>query len=77
MDHFYPSKRTCESHRKAPSEISFASYLLSLDCIHMVEVMLDVFPMLMMQAYFLSKPSVIYTHCLAISLSCHQKGSDL
>lgn len=43
----------------------------------MVEVMLDVFPMLMMQAYFLSKLSVIYTYCLAISLSCHQKGNDL
>lgn len=77
MDHFYPSKRTCECPRKAPSEIFVASYLLSLDCALVVEVMLDVFPMLMMQAYFLSKLHVIYTYCLAISLSCHQKGSDL
>lgn len=43
----------------------------------MVEVMLDVFPMLMMPAYFLSKLSIIYSSCLAILLSCHEKGSDL
>lgn len=43
----------------------------------MVEVMLDVFPMLMMQAYFLSKLSVIYNSCLAISLFCREKSSDL
>lgn len=62
MDHFYPSKRTRECPGKVPSEIFVVSYLLSLDYVCMVEVMLDVFPMLVMQVYFLSKLSVTYTY---------------
>lgn len=74
MDHCCPSKRTCKCPGKAPSEISAAGYLLSLDRTLLVEVMLDAFPMLMMQAHSLSKPRVIPAPGSAISLSWCQKA---